>query len=121
MPPSATASNSPCRGQIWLTAFGSARGGEPGKHRPAVILSVDDLVTGSDRDLFVVVPLSSSATPTPLTPVVTAKEGAGEKSVAVCRAVRSVARRRLIKNVGIVHRDTIAEIEHSLGLILGLE
>jgi len=121
MPPSATGSNRPSRGEIWLASFGAAREGEPGKNRPAVILSIDDLSTGSGRDLVVVVPLSSSATPTPLTPIVSTGEGVDAQSVAVCRAVRSIARRRLIKKVGTARRDTLRGIEHSLGLILGLE
>ncbi|MBK5233359.1 MAG: type II toxin-antitoxin system PemK/MazF family toxin [Thermoleophilia bacterium] len=114
-------STEPSRGEIWLTSLGASRPGEPGKNRPAVILSVDDLFTGSDEDLVVVVPLSSSAAVTPLRPVVTPDEGVEEQSVAVCRAVRAVARRRLIRRIGVTGRGTIGEIEHSLTLILGLD
>jgi mRNA interferase MazF len=113
-------SNSPTRGEIWLVAFGASRPGEPGKHRPAVILSVDDLLSGSGRDLLVVIPLSSSAAPSSLRPVVTPDEGIDEVSVAICRAVRSVSRDRLIQPLGVVRRGTLEEIEHGLGLILGL-
>ncbi len=64
----ATESSEPRRGDLWLVALGAARKGEPGKSRPALIVSVDDIVTGEETDLFVVVPLTSSITfwPIPL-------------------------------------------------------
>ncbi|MGF2943794.1 type II toxin-antitoxin system PemK/MazF family toxin, partial [Mycobacterium sp. Lab-001] len=38
----------PRRGDVWLVALGAARAGEPGKHRPAVIVSVDEILAGVD-------------------------------------------------------------------------
>jgi len=113
-------SSSPSRGQIWLTAFDAVRAGEPGKNRPAIIVGVDDLLSGSDHDLVVVVPLSSSAAGSQLRPVITQDEGVDAASVAICRAVRSVNRKRLIRKLGVVRDDTLEEVEHALGLILGL-
>ena len=115
------ASTEPVRGEIWLASLGASRPGEPGKNRPAVIVSVDELTTGSSEDLFVVVPLSSSTPATLLRPVVTRDQGVNEQSVAVCRAVRSIARRRLIRRIGNADRGTLGEIENSLALILGLD
>ncbi len=114
-------STEPSRSEIWLVSLGASRPGEPGKTRPAVIVSVDALLTGADEELVVVIPLSSSAGVTPLRPVVTPGDGVDQTSVAVCRAVRAVARRRLIRRIGTVPRETMAEVEHSLGLILGIE
>ncbi|TXB91664.1 type II toxin-antitoxin system PemK/MazF family toxin, partial [Mycobacterium tuberculosis] len=34
----------PRRGDLWLVSLGAARAGEPGKHRPAVVVSVDELL-----------------------------------------------------------------------------
>jgi mRNA interferase MazF len=73
--PSMTALPEPRRGDVWLVALGAARGGEPGKHRPAVIVSVDDILTGIDDELVVVVPVSSSRSGTPLRPDVSSAEG----------------------------------------------
>jgi hypothetical protein len=35
------ASTEPHRGEAWLVSFGAARRGEPGEHRPAVVVSAD--------------------------------------------------------------------------------
>lgn len=113
-------STEPSRSEVWLVSLGAARPGEPGKSRPAVVVSVDDLLTGADEDLVIVVPLSSSAGVTPLRPVVTPGDGVDQTSVAVCRAVRAVARRRLVRSIGAVPRVTMREIERSLALILGI-
>jgi mRNA interferase MazF len=38
-------STEPQRGEIWLTSLGAARKGEPGKNRPAIVVSVDEMST----------------------------------------------------------------------------
>lgn len=114
------ASTEPRRGEVWLMSFGAARRGEPGKNRPAVIVSVDDLSTGAPDELVVVVPLSSSSAPSALRPEVTDMEGVDRPSRAICRAVRGVARGRLLRSLGVLPPATLAEIERALALILGL-
>lgn len=121
MPPSATALSEPRRGDLWLVAVGAGRAGEPGKHRPAVVVSVDDLLTGIDDELVIVVPVSSSLAHTPLRPHVSPSEGVDTESVAVCRGVRAVARSRLLERLGTLLPDTMQEIERGLGLILGIQ
>ena len=115
-----TASAEPRRGDLWLVALGAARAGEPGKHRPAVIVSVDDILTGVDDELVVVVPVSSSRSGTPLRPQVSAAEGVDTASVAVCRSIRAVARTRLLERLGTLSPDTMRQVERSLALILGI-
>lgn len=110
----------PRRGELWLVSLGAARPGEPGKNRPAVIVSVDELASGDATDLFVVVPVSSSRQPGALRPVVTPEEGVDRPSVAVCRAIRSVSRPRLLHRLGTLHPRTLASVESSLAAILGL-
>jgi len=105
---------------VWLVSLGAVRDGEPGKNRPAAVVSVDELGSGSPEDLFVVVPLSSSRAPSALRPEVPAAGGIDRPSRAICRAVRSVARPRLLRRVGVLEPATLAEIEHALALILGL-
>lgn len=114
------ASTEPRRGEIWLVALGAARPGEPGKNRPAIIVSVDELATGIEDELFVVVPLSRSRAPSPLRPVIPAESEAGDQGVAVCRAVRSISRKRLLRQLGELDNQTLSEVDHSLALILGL-
>ncbi len=113
-------STEPRRGEIWLTSLGAARKGEPGKNRPAILVSVDEISTGLEDELIVVVPLSSSRVASPLRPEVSPEEGIERASVAVCRGVRAVARRRLLRRLGETNAGTLAEVEQALGMILGI-
>ena len=115
------ASSEPRRGEVWLVALGSARAGEPGKHRPAVVVSVDRLNAGATEDLIVVVPLSSSRAPSALRPEVPVAAGVERPSRAICRGIRAVTRARLLRRMGALTPETLAEIERALGLILGLK
>ena len=117
---SAMASTDPRRGEIWLVALGAARAGGPGKSRPAVIVSADDLVTGAPDEPFVVVPLSTSRAPSPLRPTVSPTEGVDAESTAICRGLRAVARERLLRPLGEITPRTLSDVERALALILGL-
>lgn len=119
--PSVTALPEPRRGDLWLVALGAARAGEPGKHRPAVIVSVDEILASVGDELVVVVPVSSSRSSTPLRPVVSPDEGVDTPSVAVCRSVRAVARTRLLERLGTLAPDTMRQVERALAMILGIE
>ena len=114
------ASPEPSRGELWLVALGAARAGEPGKHRPAVIVSADELLVGIDKELVVVVPVSSSRAESPLRPPVSTSEGVETPSVAVCRGVRAVARSRLLQRLGTLTPATVHDIERALATILGI-
>lgn len=111
-------STDPRRGEIWLAAFGAARPGEPGKTRPAVVLSADELLVGAADELIVVVPFSSSVTPSILRPPVGPETGIDNPSAAICRGIRGVARSRLLRRVGEVGDEKMAEIERAVGLVL---
>ena len=115
------ASTEPHRGEVWLVSLGAARSGEPGKHRPAVVVSSDRLSAGTAADLIVVVPLSSSSLPSALRPEIADIEGIDRPSRAICRAIRGVARPRLLRHMGTLEPPKIAEIERVLELILELE
>jgi mRNA interferase MazF len=117
----ATALPEPQRGDLWLVALGPSRAGEPGKHRPAVIVSVDDILTGIDDELIVVVPVSRSLAHNPLRPHISPTEGVDAESVAVCRGIRAVARNRLLERLGTLAPETMHEIESGLALILGIQ
>lgn len=114
-------STEPRRGEIWLASFGAARKGEPGKNRPALIVSVDDLLTGFEHELIVVVPLSGSLASSALRPEVSSDEGIDGSRAAICRGVRAVARTRLLRPIGRAKPDTLAAVESALAAILGLD
>jgi len=115
------ASAEPRRGEIWLVALGAARRGEPGKNRPAIVLSVDELVAGAAHELFVVVPISSSRAPSALRPRVSSAEGIDGDSAAICRGLRAVSRSRLLRPIGRLHAETLREVEQAVTMILGLD
>jgi len=111
----------PRRGDVWLVALGAGRAGEPGKTRPAIVVSVDELTTGAAGELIVVVPLSSSVAPSALRVEIEPATGIERASRAVCRAVRAVVRSRLVRRVGSITPANMKQIETALTLILGLE
>jgi mRNA interferase MazF len=111
----------PRRGEIWLVSLGAARKGEPGKNRPALVVSVDDLLTGAEDELIVMVPISSSRAPSKLRPPVSPAEGVTEPSAAIPRAVRAISRRRLLRPLGTASLETRTEVNRALVTVLGLD
>lgn len=116
-----TALIDPRRGDLWLVALGAGRSGEPAKHRPAMVISVDDILTGIESELVVVVPISSSRAPSPLRPRIAGGEGLDVDSVAVCRAVRGITRSRLVRPLGTAKPDSLQQVQRALAAILGFE
>ncbi|HEY1840905.1 MAG TPA: type II toxin-antitoxin system PemK/MazF family toxin [Mycobacterium sp.] len=111
----------PRRGELWSVALGAARAGEPGKNRPAIVVSVDEILTGVDDELVALVPVSSSRSGSPLRPKVLPTEGVDAESVAVCRGIRAVSRSRLLERLGTLAPATMRQIEQALTLILGIK
>jgi mRNA interferase MazF len=107
---------------LWLVRFGAAEAGESGKNRPALIVSINSLSIGSERDLFAVVPISATAQASEIRPPVTpADTGVDRPSVALPAAIRAVARTRLLRYIGEVPADTLRSVEQALMLVLGLD
>ena len=115
------ASAEPRRGEIWLVSLGAARKGEPGKNRPAIVLSVDEIVAGVEHELFVVVPVSRSRAPSALRPQVSQEEGIDGESAAICRGIRAVSRSRLLRPIGEARPETMREVEQAVAMILGID
>ena len=113
--------DAPRRREVWLVALGAGRVGEPGKTRPAVVVSDNELSTGAPGDLIVVVPLSSSLAPSALRIDVAPIAGIDRPSRAVCRAVRGVVSSRFERQIGSVDEATMGQVEAALALILGLD
>jgi mRNA interferase MazF len=113
--------DAPRRGEIWLVALGAARAGEPGKTRPAIVVSVDELSTDAPTDLLIVVPLSSSQAASALRVEIAPNAGVDRPSRAICRAVRAVVASRLVRRLGCIESPAMEEIETALATILGLD
>ena len=116
----ASTSTEPRRGEVWLVSFGAARPGEPGKNRPAIVVSADRIIAGSPQESIVVVPLSSSVPQSALRPEIADVDGVDRPSRAVCGALRGVARSRLLRRLGKLPLEKLTEIERALALILEL-
>lgn len=115
----ASTSTDPRRGEIWLAVLGAGRKGEPGKNRPAVVCSANEILAGEEHELVVIVPFSSSLPPSRLRPEIGPESGIDRPSAAICRGVRGVARTRLLRRLGEVDDEKMAEIERALSLVLG--
>jgi len=110
----------PHRGEIWLCSLGAARSGEPGKTRPVVVISPAALLTDSARDLVITIPLSSTVAGSALRPRISKTSGLEADSVAVIRAIRGLARSRLIRRLGKVSDDELREVDRALALCVGI-
>ena len=115
-----TESIEPRRGEVWLVGLGAARAGEPGKWRPAVVVSADELIGGGRFDLWVVVPLSASLTASAVRPQIPVGQGVDRESVASCRGIRGIARSRFGERLGSVAPATMESIDRALSLVMGL-
>lgn len=113
--------DAPRRREVWLVALGAGRAGEPGKTRPAVVVSDDELSTGAPGELIVVVPLSSTLAASALRVDVAPITGIDRPSRAICRAVRALVASRFVRRIGTVDQATMEQIEMALGLILALD
>ena len=111
----------PGRGEIWLVSLGAARKGEPGKNRPAIVISADEILAGTEDELIVVVPLSTSRAPSKLRPPVSPMTGIDAESAAIPRAIRAVSRRRLLRRLGRLEPETLDAVEAALATVLALD
>jgi mRNA interferase MazF len=100
----------PSRGEVWLVALGAARKGEIGKSRPAVVVSSDDLQTGSDFDLITVVPLTTARSASPITPAIPRGDGILRACVALCYAPRALVRSRFLRRLAVLGDAALGEI-----------
>lgn len=110
----------PRRGEIWLTRFGAAGDGEPGKTRPAVVLLVDEFAPYGETSLIPVVPLSASLSVRPDRIEVPVSAGLERPTVAVTRGIRGMSRSRLLRRIGILDNATMEKITFATGRILGV-
>lgn len=106
----------PDRGEIWWVALDPVVGSEIRKTRPCVVISLK--VLNERRRTVVVVPLSSSARPSP--PILIPVSCDGRPAVAVSDQIRAVAKERLRSRVGIVTGEELAALEDGLRQILQL-
>ena len=113
------------RGDIHVVDFEPARGSEPSKRRPAVIVSNDasnSIVARLGRGLVTVVPLTSNVSRLYTFQVLlpAARTGLARDSRAQAEQVRSVAVERVGDKVGLVPYSLLARLDEALRVHLDL-
>jgi mRNA interferase MazF len=108
------------RGQIWLYSADPTVGDEIGKTRPAVIVSNNEMGT---LRLKVIAPITawnevfdSVVWMVKVEP--NSNNGLSKRSAIDTFQVRSVSQQRLIKQIGTLSDETMAEVSKALGIIL---
>ncbi len=106
----------PRRGEIWWVRLNPTLGSEISKTRPCLILSTN--VVNERRRTVVVVPLSTSPTPSP--PLLVPVECAGRTVVAVTDQIRAIAKERLLEHLGEISVSDLEAVEAGVRRILEL-
>jgi mRNA interferase MazF len=111
----------PKRGEIYLVNFDPTLGAEIQKTRPALILQND--VSNEYSPITVVAAITSKFTE-PLYPtqvLIRVPEGGLEvDSVVLLNQIRSIDKQRLIKRLGMLHQEAIAQVDRAIQISLGL-
>jgi mRNA interferase MazF len=104
------------RGEIWWVNFDPAQGGEIRKRRPAVIVSNDKANAAQNR--VQVLPVTSAIAT--IYPWEAPVRMSGRTSKALADQIRTVAKARLSKKIGVVTTAEMLGIEDAIRLQLGL-
>jgi mRNA interferase MazF len=111
----------PRRGDIYLVRLDPTEGHEIQKTRPAVVIQND--ISNRYSPITIVAAISSkfSTPPFPREVVVEpAESGLGRRSAVIVNQIRSVDRRRLLKRVGRLSRQSMGRVDGALMISLGL-
>jgi mRNA interferase MazF len=110
----------PARGEVWLADLDPVRGREQAGRRPVLVVS-DDVFNRSPAGLVIVVPITSRLRAIPSHVRIPAADGGlRTDSAAICEAVRSIARERLVARGGAVRAAVLDRVEDILRVLLRL-
>jgi mRNA interferase MazF len=110
------------RGEVWWVDFGGPYGSEPGKRRPAVVVS-DDRFNRSRLDTVTVVAVTSNVRLGARPGNVLLPRGAAgldRPSVVNVTQIATVDRQRLVSRAGMLARSDVASVDDGLRLALRL-
>ncbi|MES1242085.1 MAG: type II toxin-antitoxin system PemK/MazF family toxin [Acidobacteriota bacterium] len=112
--------NAPIRGEVWLAQLDPVRGHEQAGTRPVLVIS-DDLFNRGPAGLVIALPITSRLRPIPSHVRISPPQGGlAVESAALCEAVRSISKERLLKRFGLVRSETLEIIEDRLRILLRL-
>jgi len=106
----------PRRGEVWWAALDPTLGSEISKTRPCVVITRD--LINQYRRTVVIVPLSSSPSAHP--PIRVSVNCGGKPVVAVVDQIRSIAKERLQKRIGVLTEAEMEAIGGALQQVLDL-
>ena len=110
----------PCRGDIWLADLHPVQGHEQAGKRPVLVVSVDPFNSGN-ADLVVIIPVTSTLRNIPFHVIIHPPEGGlSGPFAALCEAIRSISKDRLIKCWGSIAPATLIQVDDRLRILLGL-
>jgi mRNA interferase MazF len=110
----------PSRGEVWMVSLDPTKGRDQAGKRPALVLSVD-LFNHGPADLVVVLPITSKSKGIPFhVPIKPPEGGLKLESFIKCEDVRSIAKERLVQNLGAVSPKTLEAAEYRVKVLLGL-
>ncbi|MBI4640754.1 MAG: type II toxin-antitoxin system PemK/MazF family toxin [Candidatus Tectomicrobia bacterium] len=107
------------RGQIWLVNFDPSFGHEYKKVRPALIVQNDRYIESSS--LLTVIPISSQTTKQTELDVLLKKDSQNRlraDSLLKTKQISSFDKRRFIKLIGTVNKETMESVEKNIRLFL---
>jgi mRNA interferase MazF len=106
--------------ELWLVDFGDPFPGEPSSHRPALIVGPPDTF-GPNFPFVLVIPATSVRRGLSLHIEVGPRDANGldVTSYLQCELIRSISRRRLLHQLGVVEVSTSASVSLVLRTLLG--
>ena len=108
------------RGEVWLADLDPIVGHEQAGRRPVIVVS-EDFFNRTRAGLLVVIPITSTLRPLPSRVRLFPPEGGLKvESDAICEAIRSISKQRLVARYGSVEPESMAAIEDRLRLLLRL-
>lgn len=105
------------RGEVWWVDFGSARGSEIKKTRPAIILSND--ASNASINRIQVVPVTSNTGR--LYPSEAKIILNGNKSKAVADQITTASKERFREILGKISKEELKEVERAVKIQLGIK
>jgi len=112
----------PKRGEVWYIQLDPTRGREQAKTRPCIVLSINAFNKGSSQ-LVIIVPLTTKfGGRFDFISIVPPEGGVSQVSYALCEQLRTVSIERLTgESLGLVHADTLVNIEFRIKALLGFD
>lgn len=109
----------PKRGEVYLVSLDPTLGKEIKKTRPAVVVQND--VFNQYSPLVIICPITSTLREGITMVIVEAgQSGLDHKSVVLAQQIRCVDKKRLVKKLGRLDEETLAEVDVALKVVVGL-